>query len=162
MSYYFVSGSFANLSSDFNPLVHFTARERSLHTIEFRYFKPDEIIYMQKRALIRRIGLFLCWPLARCRLIWFLALCLRQFRSPSMRFSPWFPLPRCLPRRWCVWCLSTWNYFLLLRLHNKNRPVGGAVKIKNVHDNKFKLKCFLKSESTFYLIFEITFEFLFA
>ena len=34
------------------------ARERSLHTIEFRDFRPDVILSMQKRALIRRIGLF--------------------------------------------------------------------------------------------------------
>ena len=38
----------------------FIARERSLHTIEFRDFRPDVILSMQKRALIRRIGLFLC------------------------------------------------------------------------------------------------------
>ena len=55
-----VSGPFANLSSDFNPLLDFIARERSLHTIEFRDFRPDVILSMQKRALIRRIGLFLC------------------------------------------------------------------------------------------------------
>ena len=55
-----VSGPFANLSRDFNPLVDFIARERSLQTIEFRDFRPDVILSMQKRALIRRIGLFLC------------------------------------------------------------------------------------------------------
>ena len=55
-----VSGPFANLSSDFNPLVDFVARERPLHTIECRDFKPDVILSMQKRALIRRIGLFVC------------------------------------------------------------------------------------------------------
>ena len=55
-----VSGPFANLSSDFNPLVDFIARERSLQTIEFRDFRPDVILTMQRRALIRRIGLYLC------------------------------------------------------------------------------------------------------
>ena len=55
-----VSGPFANLSSDFNPLVDFIARERSLHTMEFRDFIPGVILSMQKRALIRRIGLYLC------------------------------------------------------------------------------------------------------
>ena len=55
-----VSGPFANLSSDFNPLRDFTARERSLQTIEFLDFRPDVILSMHKRALIRRIGLFLC------------------------------------------------------------------------------------------------------
>ena len=55
-----VSGPFANLSSDFNPLVDFIARERSLYTIEFRDFRPGGILSMQKRALIKRIGLFLC------------------------------------------------------------------------------------------------------
>ena len=54
-----VSGPFANLSSDFNPLVDFMARERSLQTIEFRDFRSDVVLSMQKRALIRRIGLFL-------------------------------------------------------------------------------------------------------
>ena len=44
-------GSLANLSSDFNPLVDFVARERSLQTIEFRDFRPDVILSMQKRAL---------------------------------------------------------------------------------------------------------------
>jgi len=38
----------------------FIARERSLHTIEFRDFKPEVILSMQKRALIRRIGLYHC------------------------------------------------------------------------------------------------------
>ena len=53
-----VSGPFENLSSDFNPLVDFIARERSLHTIEFRDFIPGVILSMQKCALIRRIGLY--------------------------------------------------------------------------------------------------------
>ena len=53
-----VSGPFANLSCDFNPLVDFIARERSLHTIEFRDFRPDILVSIQKRALIR--GPFLC------------------------------------------------------------------------------------------------------
>ena len=55
-----ISGPFANLSSDFNPLVDFIARERSLHTMEFRDFIPGVILSMQKRTLIRRIGLYLC------------------------------------------------------------------------------------------------------
>ena len=55
-----ISGPFANLSSDFKPLVDFIARERSLQTIEFRDFKLQVIFSMHKRALIRRIGLFLC------------------------------------------------------------------------------------------------------
>ena len=45
-----VSGPFANLSSDFTPLVEIIARERSLHTIEFRYLKPEVVLSMQKRA----------------------------------------------------------------------------------------------------------------
>ena len=63
-----VSGPFANLSSDFNPLVDFIARERSLHTMEFRDFIPGVILSMQKRALIRRIGLYLCrgWAQHNC------------------------------------------------------------------------------------------------
>ena len=55
-----ISGPFANLSSDFNPLVDFIARERSLHTMEFRDFIPGVFLSMQKRTLIRRIGLYLC------------------------------------------------------------------------------------------------------
>jgi hypothetical protein len=56
-----VSGPpFANISSDFVALVDCIARERSLHTIEDRDFKPDVILSMQRRALIRRIRLFLC------------------------------------------------------------------------------------------------------
>ncbi len=46
-----VSGPFANLSSDFNPLMDFIARERSLHTMEFRDFIPGVILSMQKRTL---------------------------------------------------------------------------------------------------------------
>ena len=38
----------------------FIARERSLQTIEYRDFKLHVISSMQMRALIRRIGLFLC------------------------------------------------------------------------------------------------------
>ena len=49
-----VSGPFANLSRDFNPLVDLIARERSLQTIEFRDFRPNVILSMQKRALMRR------------------------------------------------------------------------------------------------------------
>ncbi len=50
--------------SEFEPLVDFIARERSLQTIEFRDFKLYVIFSMHKRALIRRIGLFLYrgWP----------------------------------------------------------------------------------------------------
>ena len=55
-----ISGPFVNLSNDFKPLVDFIARERSLQTIEFRDFKLHVIFSMHKRALIRRIGLFLC------------------------------------------------------------------------------------------------------
>ena len=36
----------------------FIARERSLHTMEFRDFIPGVILSMQKRALIGRIGLY--------------------------------------------------------------------------------------------------------
>ena len=74
---------FVSLSSDFNPLVDFIARE------QFRDFRPDVIISMQKRALIRRIGLFLCrgwaqhivdrWRDAVSPLSWFFALCLKRF-----------------------------------------------------------------------------------
>jgi hypothetical protein len=40
-----VSGPFANHSCDFNPLVNFIARERSLQlTIEFRDFRPDILV----------------------------------------------------------------------------------------------------------------------
>ena len=53
------SGPFVNLSSDFNPLMDLIAWEQSLQTIEFRDFRPDVILSMQKRALIWRIGLFL-------------------------------------------------------------------------------------------------------
>ncbi len=42
------------------PLVEFIARERSLQTIEYRDFKLHVIFSMHKRALTRRIGLFLC------------------------------------------------------------------------------------------------------
>ena len=60
-----ISGPFANLSSDFKPLVEFISREGSLQTIEYRDFKLHVIFSMHKRALIRRIGLFLCrgWAL---------------------------------------------------------------------------------------------------
>ena len=42
-----------SLAFDFNPLVDFIARDRPLQTIEFRDFRPDVILSMQKRALIR-------------------------------------------------------------------------------------------------------------
>ena len=45
---------------DFNLLVDFIARERSPQTLGFRYFRPDVILYLQKRTLIKRIGLFIC------------------------------------------------------------------------------------------------------
>jgi len=54
-----VSGPFVNLSSDFISLVDCVALERSLHTTEIRDFTPEVILSMQKRALIRRIGLYL-------------------------------------------------------------------------------------------------------
>jgi hypothetical protein len=63
---FFVSDPFAYISCGFNPLASGfdSAGAISAHnSIEFRDFRPDVpdvILSMQKRALIRRIGLFLC------------------------------------------------------------------------------------------------------
>ncbi len=106
-----ISGPFTNLSSDFKPLVDFIARE--LQTIEFRDFKLHVIFSMHKRALIRRIGLFLCRGWAQH--------IVDHWRDAVSPGSPPFAsddvdlLPCDISldfpfrRPFCAWCISTWH-----------------------------------------------------
>ena len=52
-----VTGLFGNLSSDFNLLVDFIARERAMQTIKLRSANPTLALAVHRRALVRRIGL---------------------------------------------------------------------------------------------------------
>ena len=66
-----VTGPSGNLSSDFNLLVEFIARERAMQTMELRGTNPALAFAVHRRALVRRIGLLTsrgwayCRPLAR-------------------------------------------------------------------------------------------------
>ena len=52
-----VTGPFGNLSSDFSVSVDSIARERALQTMELRDVKPALALAVNRRALVRRIGL---------------------------------------------------------------------------------------------------------
>ena len=52
-----VTGPFGNLSSDFNLLVDFIARERAMQTMKLRGTDPALALAVHCRALVRRIGL---------------------------------------------------------------------------------------------------------
>ena len=52
-----VTGPFGNLSSDFNLLVDFIARERAMQTMKLRGTNPALALAVHRRALVRRIGL---------------------------------------------------------------------------------------------------------
>jgi hypothetical protein len=52
-----VTGPFGNLSSDFNTLVDFIARERAMRTMKLRCTNPALALAVHRRALVRRIGI---------------------------------------------------------------------------------------------------------
>ena len=52
-----VTGPFGNLSSDFNLLVDFIARERAMQTMKLRSTNPAVALAVHRRALVRRIGI---------------------------------------------------------------------------------------------------------
>ena len=52
-----VTGPFGSLSSDFNLLVEFIARERAMQTMKLRGTHPALACAVHRRALVRRIGL---------------------------------------------------------------------------------------------------------
>jgi hypothetical protein len=52
-----VTGPFGNLSSDFNTLVDFIARERAMQTMKLRVTNPALALAVHRRALVRRIGI---------------------------------------------------------------------------------------------------------
>ncbi len=51
-----VTGPFGKLSSDFNTLVDFIARERAMQTMKLRETKSVLALAVHRRALVRRIG----------------------------------------------------------------------------------------------------------
>ncbi len=52
-----VTGPFGSLSSKFDTLVDFIARERALQTMELRDVKPVLTLAVHRRAVVRRVGL---------------------------------------------------------------------------------------------------------
>ena len=60
-----LTGPFGNLSSDFNLVVDFIARERAMQTIKLRGTNPALALAVHRRALVRRIGLLTSRGLAR-------------------------------------------------------------------------------------------------
>ncbi len=52
-----VTRLFGSLSSNFDTLVHFIARERALQTMDLRDVKPAFALAVHRRALVRRICL---------------------------------------------------------------------------------------------------------
>jgi len=52
-----VTGPFCSLSSDFNHLVEFIARERAMQTMKLRGKNSAVAFAVHRRALVRRIGL---------------------------------------------------------------------------------------------------------
>ncbi len=63
------------------------------------YLIPDQA---HRTLSLSRLGSAQCRPLAWCCLSWFPALCFRRRRSSSLRYLPWFPVPRCLPLKLTV------------------------------------------------------------
>jgi hypothetical protein len=54
---FLVTGPFGNLSSDFNTLVDFIARELAMRTMKLRCTNPALALVVHWRALVRRIGI---------------------------------------------------------------------------------------------------------